>query len=337
MVGCARTEDKRSIIKTFVLALAMMVAGCVTNQPMDNRASVAGSRSDPRPEFLHLAGWSEDNHADAIPALLKTCKRLANGDASRGAGSPADWKEACIAARTVPQGDAEAARRYFETWFTPVTLSGTGDQPGLFTGYYEVTLNGSWKRTPRFNVPLYRMPSGKLARRLPERSKIENGALNGKGLELMWVDDPIDAFFLEIQGSGRVRMEDGSVVSLGYAGQNGKSYYPIGKYLIVKGYSTSEEISMGVIRRWLKENPTEARKVMNLNRSYVFFKLRPLEDGPRGAANAPLTPGRSMAVDPKHVPLGTPLWLDVENAPVPGGKIRRVVVAQDVGGAIKGG
>lgn len=289
-------------------------------------------------DFRGLAGWVDDDHAQAVPAVQRTCGWVRGQPPGRAlgphpaAGTTDDWRAICAAARDLPANDSEAARRFFESFFKPVTL-GSGED-GLFTGYYEPELRGSWTRTERFNVPLHRMPHrGK--RGLPTRARITDGALKGKGLELMWVDDATDAFFLEIQGSGRAVMTDGSVVGLSYAGQNGHGYYPIGRHIIDIGDATPEQMSLQLIRRWLKEHPAEAKRVMNLNPSYVFFHKRN-EGGARGARNMELTPGRSLAVDAEHIPLGVPLWLEVREAPVPGGAINRLVVAQDTGGAIKG-
>jgi len=288
-------------------------------------------------EFRTLPGWAEDDHAAALAAFQRSCDwmRAQSPDRRLGpkAGTVSDWKPACAAAKSLAADNREAARHFFEAHFTPVTLGDGGE--GLFTGYYEVELRGSWKRTERYNVPLYRMPA-KGKRGLPSRERVAAGALGGKGLELLWVDDAIDAFFLEIQGSGRVRMTDGSLIGVDYGGQNGQRYYPIGRYLIDQGIATPEEVTLPLIRSWLKANPSQARRVMNLNPSYVFFKLRHSEVGARGALNTKLTPGRSLAVDPSHVPLGVPLWLEARDVPVPGGEIKRLVVAQDTGGAIKG-
>ncbi|WP_223677896.1 murein transglycosylase A [Azospirillum agricola] len=321
------------------VALLAACAGTAGPESLAQRpASQRVSLDQVAPDFRALAGWTDDDHAQAVPAVQRTCgwvKGQPPGRALgplRAAGTTDDWRSICAAARDLPAGDPEAARRFFETFFTPVAL-GTG-QDGLFTGYYEIELRGSWTRTDRYTVPLYRMPPrGK--RGLPTRARITDGALKGKGLELMWVDDAVDAFFLEIQGSGRVRMTDGSLVGLGYAGQNGHGYYPIGRHIIERGDATPEQMSLQLIRSWLKNHPDEAKRVMDLNPSYVFFKPRS-EGGPRGARNMELTPGRSLAVDPEHIPLGVPLWLEVREAPVPGGAINRLVLAQDTGGAIKG-
>ncbi|AWK89009.1 murein transglycosylase A [Azospirillum thermophilum] len=331
----------RALARAAGACTLLLLAACAGSPSIQTSQGVHRPRvslDQVAPEYRTLAGWIDDDHAQAVPAIQRTCGWVKNqppGKALgplRSAGTTDDWRPICAAAAGLPAGDPEAARQFFERFFTPVSLS-PGEE-GLFTGYYEIELQGSWTRTDRYTIPLYRPPvRGKHG--LPSRARITDGALAGRGLEILWVDDPIDAFFLEIQGSGRVRMTDGSVVGLSYAGQNGHSYYPIGRYIIDRGDATPDQMSLQLIRRWLKDHPDEARRVMNLNPSYVFFKLRN-EGGPRGARNMELTPGRSLAVDAEHVPLGVPLWLEVRNAPVPAGEIKRLVVAQDTGGAIKG-
>jgi membrane-bound lytic murein transglycosylase A len=169
----------------------------------------------------------------------------------------------------------------------------------------------------------------------PTRSEIDAGALAGKGSELLWVDDAVDAFFLHVQGSGRVVMENGQLVRLGFAGRNGHPYVAIGRELISRGAIPRERMSMQAIRAWLKANPGEASEVMALNPSFIFFRIIDGE-GPIGAEGVPLTPGRSLAVDPAFVPLGLPIWLDTTDPLKPEQPLRRLVVAQDTGSAIKG-
>ncbi|WP_431860275.1 murein transglycosylase A [Azospirillum sp.] len=331
----------RRVLARVSCLLAMGLAACTTTG--DRPVAQGGSSAHPpvsldliAADFRTLPGWAEDDHAEALAAFHRSCDWLRGQSPDRRlgkAGTVGDWQPACAAARTLPAGDREAARTFFETHFTPVSLGGGTE--GLFTGYYEAELHGSWTRTDRYTVPLYRTPP-RTKRGIPTRERIVNGALKGKGLELLWVDDPIDAFFLEIQGSGRIRMTDGSVIGVHYAGQNGRPYYPIGRHLIDEGIATPEQVTLQLIRSWLKANPGQAKRVMNMNQSYVFFRTRDSDVGARGALNTRLVPGRSLAVDPSHVPLGVPLWLEAKDVPVPGGEIRRLVVAQDTGGAIKG-
>lgn len=288
-----------------------------------------------------MSGWSEDPVAAALPALLRSCKKvLARSDdaavAARGKsldfGTVAEWRPVCLAAEGVPGGDGTAARQFFESSFTPFLAGNNGEPDGLFTGYFEITLNGSRKRGGPYQTPLHRRP--------PEpdrhtRAEIEDGALAGKGLELLWIDDPVPAFFLEIQGSGRVNLPDGGVVRVGYDGQNGKPYVPVGRLLIERGELARDKVTMDTIRRWMAENPKKGAALRRENPSYVFFR-EITGEGPLGAQLVPLTAGRSLAVDRAFIPLGVPIWIDVRQRFAPHDEIRRLVVAQDAGGAIKG-
>lgn len=321
--------------------------------------------------FADLPGWKEDQVAPALDAFRRSCARMAKLPAesrlggSGFAGTAGDWRAACEAVRQVPAGNDAAARTYFETWFQPLAARAEGGEggDGLFTGYYEPLLRGSRTKSDRYRFPLYSRPpelvsvdlgtfredlkGRRLAGRVEDgqlvpyanREEIENGALAGRDLELVWVDDAIDAFFLQIQGSGRVRLEEGGEIRVGYAGENGHAYYAIGRELVKREALRKEEVSMQSIRRWLEEHPEEAPGVLATNASYVFF--REIEgEGPLGAEGLPLTPGRSLAVDRKHWPMGVPLWLATE-APAaqqgsPDRPLHRLVVAQDTGGAIRG-
>lgn len=317
-------------------------------------------------DFSALPGWSDSGAAEALGALTASC---ADGTADSGSALGADLAPAlagiCAAARAVPRGDAAAARAFFETRFLPWSVTDRGDPEGLLTGYYEPELAGSRRRRPPFVHPLYRVPDdrqtidlGEFRRDLAgrkvtglvrggrfrpywDRAEIEGGALRGERLEMLWVEDPVALFFLQIQGSGRVRLPDGEIVRVGYAGQNGHDYTAIGRVLIERGELEREAVSLQSIRAWLAAHPDEAAEVMNANRSYVFFRLLPGQ-APVGAEGVELTAGRSLAVDPRYLPWGVPLWLDssLPAAPEIGRlaeePLRRLVVAQDTGGAIRG-
>ena len=297
--------------------------------------------------YTQLPGWRTDDHASALGALRRSCGRLKGG-----------WRRVCDEAGKVGANNAPAARAFFERWFSPHRVSSGGTFQGLFTGYFEAELHGSWKRTARYRVPLYRVPDdlvsvslGRFRKALkgdaisgrikggklvpyPTRAEILAGALRGKGLELLWVDDPVDAFFLHIQGSGRAVMSDGRVVRLGYGGRNGRPYFAIGRELIARQAIAKEKMSMQAIRAWLNAHPRESDAVMNLNESFIFFRILK-GDGPIGAQGVALTPGRSLAVDTQYVPFGTPVWLDTTD-PLNAQPLQRLVIAQDRGGAIKG-
>jgi membrane-bound lytic murein transglycosylase A len=270
----------------------------------------------------------------------------------------------------VPAGDEAGLRSLLAELFTPFVIANNAEREGLFTGYYEPELRGARRRKPPYVHPLYLAPrdpqvvdlgefkSDLAGRKITgfvrggrfrpywDRREIEGGAIRGKGLEFLWVDDPVALFFLQIQGSGRVVLPDGGVVRVGYASQNGHDYTAIGKVLIEMGELEREKVSLQTIRGWLAANPSRAGEVMAKNRSYVFFRVLP--GAPVGSSGVELTPGRSLAIDPKFLPYGLPLWLDTtwppaseeEAAARAAGEaakpLRRLVVGQDSGGAIRG-
>ena len=281
------------------------------------------SRSDPDAQVLSFAdlnGWAEDRLDEALAVFVKTCGDLTDPD----------WQAVCAVAKTGPQ-----ARTFFEVFFRPVLVrDGT---PGLLTGYFEPELKGSRVPDARFNVPIYRRPPELVdGQPFATREEIEAGdLLSGRGLEIAWVDDPVEAFFLQVQGSGRIRMTDGSVIRVGYAAKNGQPYRSIGEELVRRGVYTRHQVSAQVIRNWVRRNPDEGRQLLLHNPSFVFFREVsevPAAEGPLGAMNRSVTPMRTIAVDPAYVPLGAPVWVER------GGQrgFRRLMVAQDTGSAIKG-
>jgi len=235
----------------------------------------------------------------------------------------------------VPPEDDAATRRFFETSFVPLSVNDYDASEGLFTGYYEIELNGSRRRQGRYQTPIYRRPPDLNEAARYSRAEIEDGALYGRGLELLWVDDPIDAFFLEIQGSGRVRLRNGGTMRVGYDGQNGLPYVPVGRLLVERGIISRSVATMMTIREWMNEHPEAGTALRRENPSYVFFReLR--GDGPIGAEGVVLTAERSLAVDRAFIALGIPIWVEAEERFASADPVRRLVVAQDIGGAIKG-
>jgi membrane-bound lytic murein transglycosylase A len=263
----------------------------------------------------------------------------------------------------LPPNDRAAARRFLESRFRPWSVRNHSNPVGLFTGYYEPLLHGSRKRHGSYTVPLYGRPPelvtvdlGRFRDDLkgkriagsvkdgalvpyPDRKAIDEGALAGRKLEIVWVDDPVEAFFLEVQGSGRVQLEEGGEIRIGYAAQNGHAYASIGKALIQRGALRADTVSMQSIRAWLKAHPQETAGVLEKNASYIFFQEMKGE-GPMGAEGVPLTPGRSLAIDLRYLPLGVPVWI-TGRAPAPregdpDQKLHRLLIAQDTGGAIRG-
>jgi len=290
--------------------------------------------------YEQFVGWSDDSVAVAVPAFLRSCTAFqrAADDAPLAPrakdvdfGSVGEWRAPCAAAVSLPAGDDAATRHFFETDFVPFLAGNNGTSEGLFTGYYEVTLSGSRKRGGPFQIPIYRRP---VDPKRFSRAEIEDGALSGQGLEFAWVDDPIDAFFLEIQGSGRMRLKEGGMIRVGYDGSNGRAYVPVGRLLIERGEIPREQVTMQAIRAWMKAHPQEGAALRRENPSYVFFRELTGE-GPLGAQRVPLSAGRSLAVDRAFIPLGIPIWLEAQER-FSNSVIRRLVIAQDTGGAIKG-
>lgn len=304
--------------------------------------------------FNVLPGWDKDDLREAWPAFLASCSVLIK---------KAEWKEVCSVAKTVNGSDLPAVKAFFEAFLVPnQVLSAEGSETGLVTGYYEPLLRGARKRGGAYQVPLYRVPEDlltvemgsvypdlknmRLRGRLvgnkiipyPSRADLESsGFLNGK--ELLWVDDAIEAFFLQVQGSGRVHLADSKeTVRVAYGDQNGHPYKSIGRYLVDKGEMKLEQASMQGIRGWLGLNPARQSELFNANPSYVFFKEEKLPDpkvGPKGALGVPLTGQRSVAVDATVVPLGVPIFL-ATTQPNSDQPLQRMVMAQDTGGAIRG-
>jgi membrane-bound lytic murein transglycosylase A len=238
-------------------------------------------------------------------------------------------------AGAVSPGDDGAARRFFETSFVLLSVTDYGQPEGLFTGYYETELNGSRQRQGPYQTPIYRRPLDLGSGPRLSRAEIEDGALAGRGLELLWVDDPIDAFFLEIQGSGRVRLEDGSTLRVGYDGKNGLPYVPVGRLLVARGIMPRAQVTMITIRDWMREHPGAGAALRRENPSYVFFREQHGE-GAIGTEGIVLTAGRSLAVDRAFIALGLPIWIEADERFAAAESVRRLVVAQDTGGAIRG-
>ena len=303
--------------------------------------------------FDQLPGWAEDDLTQLWPAFLASCEVMV-----RRAG----WQEVCTEAQQLSAVDGASLRNFFESRFLPHQVRNTdGSVSGTVTGYYEPLLRGSRTRGGVFQTPLYRSPSDLLTVDLggvyPELKNMRlRGRLSGNkvvpyytraelmqkglapGMELVWVDDAVDAFFLQVQGSGRVTLEDSKeTVRMAYADQNGHPYKSIGRYLIERGELKLEQASMQGIKAWVAANPHRLRELLNANPSFVFFKEEKITDagkGPRGALGVPLTAQRSVAIDPQFVALGAPVFLSTTrpNSELP---IRQLMMAQDTGGAIR--
>ena len=344
--------------RVIALVALVLVAACETTPPAPQLVLTPARYDD-------LPGWSADRHGEGLAALQRSCARIVSLSDTQQVGTGnvarpvAAWRAPCEQALRLDAADHAAMRAFMERAFAPFAAADTDNPDGLFTGYYEPELRGSRTAGGRYTVPLHgrpadlvtvdlalfkpewrgqritgRLDSGAL-KPYPTRAEIENGALRSARSEIVWVDDAVDAFFLQVQGSGRVLFDDGSIMRVGYAAQNGHPYVAIGRELIARGALTRETVSMQSIRAWLAAHPTEAASVMNLNPSYVFFRTL-TGDGPLGSEGVVLTPGRSLAVDRAFLAMGLPVWLDAEDPLDPAQRVRRLMVAQDTGGAIRG-
>lgn len=270
-------------------------------------------------DFSQLDGWLEDDHAAAMVVFQSTCQDM----------KEPDWETLCALA-----GNVENPRTFFELFFRPVMIEDGTD--AKFTGYFEPELNGSLTPTATYRYPVYAMPAeAKQGRWLTRRQIEEGGALRNRGLEIAWVDDPVELFFLQIQGSGRIKLSDGRSIRLGYGGSNGHTYRSIGTELVRRGTYSRHQVSAQVIKNWVRRHPALGRELLWHNPSYVFFRKLdeiPSGAGPLGAMNRSITALRSIAVDPKFVPLGAPVWIEKKGKT----PLHRLMIAQDTGSAIKG-
>ncbi|HET9862547.1 MAG TPA: MltA domain-containing protein [Steroidobacteraceae bacterium] len=342
-----------ALARFLILAMVFALAACVSSRPKPAAAPAVHFEAA---KWSKLPGWRADDSLAAWPAIVGSCHALA---------SRAPWQEFCAAVMATSPVDAAFVRGFLERQLTPYRIERvTGrkrERKGLVTGYYEPLLHGARERSEVYATPLYRRPDDllivDLASVIPElKGKRVRGRLEGNkvvpyypraalreapglaGHEIVWIDDALDAFMLEVQGSGRVQLTSGETIRLQYADQNGQPYRSIGRYLADQGAMSIDQVNMAAIRGWLAANPQRLDEVLDSNPSVVFFSEAPLEDpsiGPKGAQGVPLTAGRSIAIDPKFLPLGAPMFLATTQ---PGSDLplRRLVVAQDTGGAIRG-
>lgn len=372
MTKLSRLSTRPSLLAS--LAAALILAGCASTplpperpvppppvQPppitMPPPVGPIGIEVKPTPTltpvtFDVLPGWQQDDVRQAWPAFTASCTVLVKKE---------DWKAACMAARGVDARDATAVRTFFENWFVPNQLrTSDGADTGLITGYYEPMLHGARRRGGAYQTPLYQVPEdlitvdlaseypslkgmrlrGRLVGKkvVPYGTRAEIARANVGDKALVWVDDPVEAFFLEVQGSGRVQLDTGETVRVAYADQNGHPYKAIGRWLVDQGELTSANVSAQSIKAWIAAHPNRRDELFNVNPSYIFFKEERLPDpsvGPKGALGVPLTPARSVAIDTQFVPLGAPVFLATTEAgsTTP---MQRLMLAQDTGGAIKG-
>lgn len=270
--------------------------------------------------FDQLEGWGEDDHAQALGVFLDTCIDL----------NDPEWRPICNLAK-----GQDNARTFFELFFIPVLIEDGKD--ALFTAYFEPVLRGARRFGGRYIYPVYAKPRGLQngTQWFTRREIEENGVLRGRGLEIAWVDDPVALQFLQIQGSGRIKLADGSAIRLGFGGSNGRRFRSLGDELVRQGIYNRHQVSAAVIGNWVKRNPVDGAELLLHNPSFVFFReigRVPAGRGPLGAMNRSITAQRSLAVDPAFTPLGAPIWLEKQGAD----PFNRLMIAQDTGSRIKG-
>jgi membrane-bound lytic murein transglycosylase A len=320
-------------------------------------------------DWADIDGWASDDHTAAFATFLASCQPLTSKQrpGHELTGIPAALRDICVRAQAAIPLDEDGAKQFFEDNFRPLRINKLGDTDGFLTGYYEPIIAGSRVPTGEFTAPLYRRPPNlvvagrrKLGDAFPSkgvfvgrrvgrrkivpyysRAEIEDGALDGWHLEICWLHDPVDVLFAQIQGSARIRLEDGTILRVNYDSHNGWPYTPVGRVLVDQKAIPKEDISMQSIRDWMEANPDAAKDVRRQNKSYVFFRITDLatEDEAVGGEGVPLVPGRSIAVDRSLHAYGTPFFIQAD-LPIANEKattkFRRLVVAQDTGSAIVG-
>ncbi|MDX2481158.1 MAG: murein transglycosylase A [Desulfuromusa sp.] len=340
----------------FISSLIIFLAGCVSTPSQVSKPPmelpVVNVEALMPVEWDQVDGWLLDHPVAALETFQKSCRAI---------GKRERWQQVCSEAVIISPVGEQTAREYFEQFFQPYQVRNEdGSLDGLITGYYGPELFGSRTATEEYKYPLYSQPDNMLIIALDElypelsnyrlrgrivgnrvvpffeREEIDNGDNPLAGQEIFWVKDPVELFFLHIQGSGRIRLPDGELVMVNYANQNGHPYRSIGKLLLERNAMTRDQMSMQNIQRWVEENPEAGKQLLAENPSYVFFRELSAEfTSPPGALGVPLTALRSLAVDPRTIPLGAPVFLSTT---FPGTEypLQQLMVAQDTGGAIKG-
>jgi membrane-bound lytic murein transglycosylase A len=335
-------------VSVFAIVFASLLVACSTPPtrgtgyrsnssgaaPSTYSSSIAGFSAV---SWQALPGWQEDDLTQAWPAWLKSC------DALRRRSSEVNWRQVCAQATGLSGRDEKAIRRYFENYFQAYEIrNNSGSETGLVTGYYEPVMNGSLMRSSVYGVPLYAYPSAwKKMKPNPGPTRADlmaSGIL--KGSEIAWVQDPVAAAFMQIQGSGKIRLEDGRVMRLGFAGTNDQPFKSFAQWLLDHKEITRSEATMQGISQWARRNPDRVNEMLNANPRFVFFKELPgnveADLGPNGALGVPLTAERSIAIDLQAMPLGAPVFL-ATTKPLSTQPLQKLVMAQDTGKAIVGG
>ena len=335
------------VASVFAILIGSLIAGCSTPPtrgtgyrsstgaaPTNYSSSIASFNAV---SWQALPGWQADDLSQAWPAWLRSCEVL------RKRNSEMNWRQVCSQVSNVSAKDTQAIRRYFEDNFQAYEIrNSAGSETGLITGYYEPVMNGSQTRTSVYSVPLYAYPNAWRQSKPnpgPNRAELMSSGIL-KGSEIAWVQDPVAAAFMQIQGSGKIRLQDGRVLRLGYAGTNEQPFKSFAQWLLDRKEITRSEATMQGISQWAKRNPDRVNEMLNANPRFVFFKELPgnvsADLGPTGALNVPLTSERSIAIDLQAMPLGAPVFL-ASTKPLSDQPLQKLVMAQDTGKAIVGG
>ena len=362
-----RNSARLSLRIAAALVFAAVAPDALAREPLNFPLEIDNAQYAPL-TWPEVPGWTDDDQLAALNAFRASCGPIAaqRKPVDDGKALGLSLRDSCLAAKQAAIADKDAARKFFEDHFVPVSISRLGEQAGFVTGYYEPVVDGSRARTDEFTVPIYRRPSNlfvrgftqasaslpnrgqvfrKVGRRklVPfyDRGEIEDGILTGRGLEICWVRSQTDLLFIQIQGSARVKLQDGATVRINYEAHNGYPYTPVGRVLIDRGIVPREQMSMQRIRQYMDESPDNAKELRRQNRNYIFFREVTLseKDEAVGAQGVPLTAGRSIAVDKALHVYGTPFFIDgllpieSDTSQTP---FRRLMVAQDTGSAIVG-
>jgi len=360
-----RVAKSMKYISKLLILGALILGACAGGEAVKVSAPVSKDYQLTQSNFSELPGWGGDNFDDFTRAYAKSCDAILKrgsqnnfykNDVANKFGKNQQWQIACRKIKNAGN-DALTLKSFFEQNFIPYSVSAGGKTEGLFTGYYEAALNGSRVRSGVYQYPLYARPDDLVMVQLGEfRDELKGQRIAGRVVDgklkvyethaeinagqlpnaqpLVWVDSAVDAFFLQIQGSGIVSLDDGGVMRVGYSGQNGHPYYAIGRELVKRGAMSKADVSMQSIRGWLEANPSQAQEIMETNKSFVFF--RELSgDGPVGGQGVSLTAERSLAIDRSIIPYGMPVWVDLAH-PANDARLQRMMVTQDTGGAIRG-
>jgi len=325
----------------FILCLLFALPSCLFTKKITIKTSEA-IRLDEQ-DFQDLRGWNEDDHKLALQTFLHSCRKFSKMPQNSPLNgklmgiTAGDFRDVCEIGEVVKQMSAKQTKNFFENWFKLFLVeSKSGDEDGLFTGYYEASLRGSFVKSDKYKYPIYAKPKEVNFDANLTRKDIENGALASQKLEIIYVEDKVDLFFMHIQGSGRVILPNGNEIRLSYAGKNQHPFNAISNEMFDRGLISKEEYNSKGVRNWLKNNPEKADEIMNLNNSFTFFKIFDSEYV-MGAQGVPLTPERSLAVDSEIMPFGAPLWVETQlKNTTKKENFHKLMIAQDTGSAIKG-